>query len=71
MSKPLYTKTNEETQMQARVFAASKGGYTVTLFDMDSGNTVPMMKGTADLQDAIATADLWATGATEGATCRM
>lgn len=63
MSNAVYTKTNEETRMQARVFAASKGGYTVTLFDIDSGNTLPTMVGKAELKDAIVLADAWVSDA--------
>lgn len=57
-NKPVYTKTNEETQMQARVFAASKGGFTVTLFDIESGNAVPHMMTKTTLQDAVELAHL-------------
>jgi hypothetical protein len=70
MDKPLYTKTNEETQMQSRVFAASQGGFTITLFDIDSGNTVPTMRRVTSLEDAKAIADAWVSDDVDGATLR-
>lgn len=35
------TFVNADTQMESRIFANNDGNYTVTLCDLDSGETLP------------------------------
>jgi hypothetical protein len=57
--EPTYTKSNAETGVEARVFAYGER-YTVTLCDLDSGQTLPHMRRVATLAEAVALADKWA-----------
>jgi len=43
-NEPVYTATNNELNYQARVFAGAKTGYTVTIFDLDSKQTLAAMR---------------------------
>ena len=40
MSQPIATFTNEETGMESYVYPSDRGGYNVTLKDLDSGEFV-------------------------------
>ncbi len=41
MNQPIASFTNEETQMKSYVWPSDRGGFNVTLQDLDSGEFVP------------------------------
>jgi hypothetical protein len=57
---PLHTFTNAGEGMESYVWPASRGGYNVTMRDLDSGEFVPEARWTDDEENAIATAKKWA-----------
>jgi len=57
--KPLHTFTSKDGDMESYVWEASRGGFNVTLKDVDSGNFLPTSVHTHDLAKAIATAKKW------------
>lgn len=56
---PVYTKRNAECGCEARVWSYG-GTFTVSLYDVDSGETLPSMKRVNDLETAKRIADDWA-----------
>jgi len=42
--KPIITFSDEDSGTESRVFDLGANGYSVTLFDIDSGNTLPGIK---------------------------
>lgn len=50
--KPLKTFTNKEDGMESYVFESTRGGYNVTLKDLDSGLMVPHGFNFPDLHKA-------------------
>lgn len=53
MATPIEAFTNDETNMQARVWNATRGGYHVSLCDLDSGETLQTFFHYSNLEDAI------------------
>jgi hypothetical protein len=60
MATPLHTFTNEPDGMQSYVWNAEKGGYNVTMKDLDSGEFIPAAVHTVDLDKAVDMAKKWA-----------
>lgn len=54
---PTYQTTTNEYGMAAFVYVATRGGFNVTLRDMDAEMTVPEAKNIKDLDAAIAYAN--------------
>lgn len=58
--KPLHTFTNEAEGMESYVWSADRGGYNVTMRDLDSGEFIPQAYHTADEDKAVDIAKRWA-----------
>jgi hypothetical protein len=58
---PLYTKQNSTGEMEARVWASTHKGYafSVTLCDLDSGETLPTARLLNDFEAACKLANSW------------
>lgn len=57
--KPLHTFKSRDGDLESYVWEATKGGFNVTMKDLDAGEFLPTAVHTEDLAKAIATAKKW------------
>lgn len=58
-AKPLHTFKSKDGDLESYVWEATKGGFNVTLKDLDSDNFLPTAVHTNDLTKAVETAKKW------------